>query len=117
MGDAKTNLHAWFGRAIFQPGTRVVVCRTCNTFSDTAAKEQIPIIAVCEVVMHLGDNQNHLCEHGGNRMDVLGPFFGRHADGTIKKDDLGRPIDDSPWLVCTCECVLYDVPATDGGNP
>ena len=113
---ARTNLHAWFGRAIFQPGARVVVCRTCNTFGDGPNKEKIPIVAVLTVSGHLEDNGTHHCELGGTRMDVIGPFFDYRDDGTIVADDDGQPLDNSPWLVCTCECVLYNMPPTDGGK-
>jgi len=99
--DARANIHAWFGRAIFQPGARVVVCRTCNTFCDGPNDENIPIVAVLTVIQHLEDSDNDRCELGGTRMEVTGPFISR-----------GDARGDSPWLVCTCECVLYTIPPT-----
>ena len=73
-------------------------------------------MAVLTVIQHLEDSDNHRCELGGTRMDVTGPFISRDDDGEIRLDDDGQPRDDSPWLVCTCECVLYTIPPTDGGK-
>lgn len=105
---ATVKLHAWFGRVIFQEGARVVVHRACSSFDcGENPDEHIPIVAVCEVVAHTDYAEDPRarvpCEHGGTRMDVLGPFSGRSTTET--------------WTVCTCECVLYDVTATDGGEP
>lgn len=117
MGESNTkaSIHAWFGRAIFQPGARVVLCHTCNMFC-VGPNENIPIVAVLTVIQHLEDSDNHRCELGGTRMEVTGPFISRDDDGEISLDDDGRPLDNSPWLVCTCECVLYNMPPTDGGK-